>query len=170
MAALAWARIGDTARAQSMASELGQRFPKNTLIRYYWLPTIKAGLALRQSDPAQALEFLQTVAPYELADGSFRGSGWSAGYPIYLRGEVYLMAGDAAKAAAEFQKVVDHPGVVENSLTGPLAYLGLARASARSGDNARARQAYENLFRVWQSADPDIPIYKQAKAEYAKLQ
>lgn len=166
--ALAWARIGDAARARSMAHAFAQRFPNDTLIHCYWLPIIEALVALRQNDPARALERLQIVSPYELGDGGIRVS--SAGYAIYLQGAAYLMAGDAIKAAGEFQRLVDRPGIVGSSLTGPLANLGLGRAYARVGDHVRARSAYKGLFRMWQSADPDLLLLRQAKAEYARIQ
>ena len=168
MAVFASARFGDADHARSMASEMGRRFPDNTLIHYYWLPIIEATAALRQNDAAGAIDWLQTVSPYELASGGIRIN--TAGLALYLRGEAYLEAGDGIRAAAEFQEVVDHPGAIENSLIGPLAYLGLGRAYARVGDQARARRAYESFLNLWQDADSDIPIYKQAKAEHAKLQ
>ncbi|MGC2112043.1 MAG: hypothetical protein WA655_21170 [Candidatus Korobacteraceae bacterium] len=127
-------------------------------------------MALRQNDPGRALELLRSVTPYELSDGGMVPAGWNAGYPVYVRGEAYLMNGDAAHAAAEFQRLVDRPGLVGTSVTGPLAYLGVARAWAGSGNQARARQAYESLFRLWQYADPELPLLHKARAEYAKRQ
>ena len=169
IAALAWARIGDANQAWRMAQDLGARFPNHTLIHCYWLPTIEAAVALRHNDPVRALDRLRSVKPYELSDGGMLPAGWNAGYPIYLRGEAYLMNGDAAPAAAEFQRLVDHPGWMGTSLTGPLAYLGVARAWARSGNRDKSRQAYERLFRVWRSADPELPLLRKTRADYAML-
>ena len=122
-------------------------------------------LALSRKDAAKAVEILRPAAPYELADivmGSF--------YPIYVRGEAYLAAHEAGQAATEFQKIVAHRALVRNSPLGALTRLQLARAYAMQGDTAKAEAAYRDFFNLWKDADPDIPIYKQAKAEYAKLQ
>ena len=163
-----WARMGDSARAQRMATALAQRYPNDTLIRCYWLPMIEALVRLRQNEAARALEALQIVAPYELADGGIRVSS-SGGYPIYLRGTAYLMLGEDSKAAAEFERLLARPGIIGTALTGPLAELGLARACAKAGDLVAARQAYNSLLSKWRSADPDLPLLRQARAEYAKL-
>jgi hypothetical protein len=172
LATLALARAGDTAAAEKLAAELDKQFPVDTLVQKYWLPTIRAAVALDRKDPNLAIEQLQVTSAMELA--------WPAQAsvflcPAYLRGEAYLLLHDGKAAAAEFQKFVDHYGLVQNFPWGALARLGLARAYAfdAAKDPAardKARIAYQNFLTIWQDADPDIPIYKQAKAEYAKLQ
>jgi len=165
VAALALARAGDTAQAQKMAESLNQEFPLDTLMQNYSLPTIRAAIELEKNNPGKAIEILQTVTPYEL------GFAWIGGklFPVYLRGEAYLKAGQAKEAAAEFQKVIDHPGIVLNYVHGALAHLQLARAQVMMGDKAAAGKSYQDFLTLWKDADPDIPIYRQAKAEYAKL-
>ena len=167
MAALALARAGDTAGAEKLAAELDKTFPLGTLVQRYWLPTIRAGAALERRDPNRAIELLKLASTVEL--------GLPANLtillcPPYLRGEAYLMLRDGNAAAVEFQKFIDHRGVVMNFPWGALARLGLARAYAMQGDIARAKAAYQDFLTLWKDADPDIPILKQAKAEYAKLQ
>ncbi|MGO9517674.1 MAG: tetratricopeptide repeat protein [Candidatus Korobacteraceae bacterium] len=166
-AALALARSGDTAEAEKLAVELDKAFPLDTLVQKYRLPTIRAAVALQRKDPNRAVELLKVASPVELGDTGFL-------LPIYVRGEAYLMLHDGRAAAAEFQEFVVHYGLVGNSPWGPLARLGLARAYALDAakDPAareKARIAYQNFLTLWKDADPDIPIYKQAKAEYAKL-
>jgi len=126
---------------------------------------IHAAAALQSGSATKAIEALVPAAPYELGSIS-----WVTLYPVYLRGEAYLAAHQGSAAAAEFQKILDHPGVVQNEPIGALAHLGLARTHALSGDTAKAKSAYQDFFALWKDADPDIPILKQAKAEYAKLQ
>ena len=149
--------------AQKLTDDLGKRFPENTIVHLNYLPTIRAQLALSRNDNSTAIEVLQAAAAYEL--GSLGGL-----YPVYVRGEAYLAAHQGTEAAAEFQKILDHRGVVLNSPIGALAHLQLARAYAMRGDAAKARAAYQDFLTLWKDADPDIPILKQAKAEYAKLQ
>jgi tetratricopeptide (TPR) repeat protein len=179
-AALAFAMAGETARAESMAQDLGKRFPLDTQMQSLWLPAIQAQLALDKKNPASALTALQAAAPpIELGQISFVVN-ISCLYPVYVRGEAYLAAGQGSAAAAEFQKVIDHSGIVWNCWTGALAHLGVARANAlqsrtsqgADADAARVRAlaAYKDFLALWKDADPDIPILKQAKAEYAKLQ
>ena len=163
IAALALARAGDTAGAEKLATELDKTFPLDTRVQRYWLPTIRAGVALERQDPNRAIELLQVASPRELGDTASL-------LPVYLRGEAYLMLHDGNRAAAEFQKFIDHRGVVANFPWGALARLGLARAYAMQGDTAKARAAYKDFLTLWKDADPDIPILKEAKAEYAKLQ
>ena len=167
MAALALARAGDTAGAEKLATELDKAFPLDTLVQRYWLPTIRAGVALERKDPNRAIELLKVVSMIELGQPTNITVYLC---PIYLRGEAYLMLHDGNRAAAEFQKFIDHRGVVVNFPWGALARLGLARAYAMQGDTAKARAAYQDFLTIWKDADPDIPILKQAKAEYAKLQ
>jgi hypothetical protein len=177
--ALAFAMAGDTARAESLAQDLGKRFPLDTQLQSLWLPAIQAQSALDRKNPAAALNALQAASAIELGQISFVAN-ISCLYPTYLRGEAYLAAGQGSAAAAEFQKILDHSGIVWNCWTGALARLGVARANAlqartsqgADADAARVRAlaAYKDFLTLWKDADPDIPIYKQAKAEYAKLQ
>jgi serine/threonine protein kinase/tetratricopeptide (TPR) repeat protein len=178
-AALAFAMAGDMARAESLAQDLGKRFPLDTQMQSLWLPAIQAQLALDRKNPASALNALQVASPIELGEIEF-GNIPSCLYQVYIRGEAYLAVGQGAPAAAEFQKILDHSGIVWNCWTGALAHLGVARANAlqsrtsqgADADAARVRAlaAYKDFLTLWKDADPDIPILKQAKAEYAKLQ
>ena len=172
MAALALARAGDTARAQKLAAELDKALPLATLVQRYWLPTVQAAVALDGKEPSRAVELLKVASPIELGEPT-QASVLLC--PVYLRAEAYLMLGDGDAAAAEFQKFIDHYGLVGNFPWGALARLGRARAYALDAakDPAardKARAAYQDFLTLWKDADPDIPIYKQAKAEYAKLQ
>jgi hypothetical protein len=168
-AALAYAFSGDTERAQLLVDNLGRRFPQDTVIQRVWVPTIHAQIEIARSNTGRSIELLQTVEPYEL--GMLTGSAInSCLYPVYVRGEAYLRGHHGSQAAAEFQKLLDHHGLSWNCATGPLARLGLARAEVLQGDDTRARAAYEDFLTLWKDADQDIPILKQAKAEYAKLQ
>ena len=161
-AALALARAGDTAAAEKLADELDKTYPLDTIVQRYRLPTIRAAIALQRKDPNQAIELLQVTSPIELGD---------LGYllPAYLRGQGYLMLHNGKAAATEFQKFIDHRGLVANFPWGALARLQLGRAYTLSGDKDKARAAYQEFFGLWKDADPDIPILKDAKAEYAKL-
>ncbi len=161
-AALALALAGDTAAAEKLAAELDRTFPLDTLVQRYWLPAISAAVALQHKDPKRAVELLQVTGPIELGDQGELS-------PIYLRGEAYLMLRDGNAAAAEFQKFIDHRGQVENFPSGALARLQLARACALSGDKTKAKIAYQDFLTLWKDADPDVPILKQAKVEYARL-
>jgi hypothetical protein len=191
IAALALARAGDRAGAEKLAAELDKTFPLATLVQRYWLPAIRAGVALERKDPNRAIELLKAASTIEL------GAPMNLTIllcPAYLRGQAYLMLHDGNRAAAEFQKFIEHRGLVVNFPWGALARLGLARAYAlqaglpvaavydrRKEDGARraplqpdalakARAAYQDFLTLWKDADPDIPILKEAKAEYAKLQ
>ncbi|HYM77928.1 MAG TPA: hypothetical protein VE377_18280, partial [Candidatus Dormibacteraeota bacterium] len=217
-AALAFAMAGDMARAESLAQDLGKRFPLDTQMQSLWLPAIQAQLALDKKNPTAALNALQAVSPIELGQIGFVANA-SCLYHVYVRGEAYLAAGQGKEAAAEFQKIIDHSGIVWNCWTGALAHLGVARANAlqagyapvgtagtghvgtaapsassgqalgrpaerssaatsaaasspadRDAARVRALAAYKDFLTLWKDADPDIPIYRQAKAEYAKLQ
>ena len=178
-AALAVSMAGDRAPAESMAEDLGKRFPLNTQVQALWLPAIHAQLALSGKDATSALNKLRIAAPLELGETPF-GDNISCLFPVYVRGEAYLAAGQGNEAAAEFQRIIDHNGIVWNCWTGALAHLGVARANAlqartskgADADAARVRAlaAYKDFLTLWKDADPDIPILKQAKAEYAKLQ
>jgi tRNA A-37 threonylcarbamoyl transferase component Bud32 len=178
-AALAFAMAGDTARAESLAQDLGKRFPLDTQMQSLWLPAIQAQLALGRKNPASALTTLQAASSIELGQILFV-TNISCLYHVYVRGEAYLAAGQGTAAAAEFQKILDHSGIVWNCWTGALAHLGVARANAlqsrtsqgADADAARVRAlaAYKDFLTLWKDADSDIPILKEAKAEYAKLQ
>lgn len=166
-AALTLARIGNAHRAKELISELEKSYAANTLLKLYSLPTINAAIELNQGNSSQALVSLEAAAPYELGTG---GAFINSIYPAYLRGQAYLLAHDGTAAAAEFQKLLDHRGIVQNFVTGALAHLQLGRALAMAGDTAKAKNAYQDSFSLWKEADTDIPILKEAKAEYAKLQ
>jgi eukaryotic-like serine/threonine-protein kinase len=167
LAALALARAGHSARARKMADELAREFPMNTMLNGYWLPTIRASIEVERRNPAGAVELLHAASTYELgAPGPMEPTI----YPVYVRGQAELLLHHGSNAATEFQKFLDHPSIVLNFPFGALARLGLARAYAMQGDAARARTAYRDFLMLWKDADPDIPILKQAKAEYARLQ
>jgi eukaryotic-like serine/threonine-protein kinase len=168
LAALALARSGETARAKTIVGELEKSYPSQTLLKVYWLPTIKAALELNTNDAAQSLVYLEAAAPYELGEPPQFQLGTL--YPAYIRGQAQLMAHNGPAATAEFRKLLDHRGIVVNFVTASLAHLQLARASVLSGDTAKAKAAYQDFLTLWKDADPDIPILKEAKAEYAKLQ
>ncbi len=168
MSALALGLAGDPAQAERLAADLGKRFPEDTIEQFNYLPMIRAAIALRNHDSGRAIDALAAAAPYEL--GETNTSLTFALYPVYLLGEAYLAARQGAAAAGEFQKILDHPGVVGNEPIGALAHLGLGRAYALEGDTAKARAAYDDFFALWKGADPDIPILAQAKADYAQLQ
>jgi predicted Zn-dependent protease len=167
LAALTSARIGETARAKTMIEDLERNNPSNTVLKLYWLPTLKAAIELNGGNSAQALVLLEAAAPYELGEPPPLQLGTL--YPTYLRGQAYLMAHNGSAAAAEFQKFLDHRGIALNFPLGALAHLGLARTYTVSGDTAKAKAAYQDFLALWKDADPDIPILKEAKAEYAKL-
>jgi tetratricopeptide (TPR) repeat protein/predicted Ser/Thr protein kinase len=168
LAALALARVGDTARSKAIVEELEKSYPTNTMLKVYWLPTLRAAMELKGDNSAQAIIFLEAAAPYEL--GSPPPFQVGTLYPAYLRGQAYLLAVNGTAAATEFQKFLDHRGITINFPLDALAHLSLARAHAVSGDTAKAKSAYQDFFALWKDADPDIPILKEAKAEYAKLQ
>jgi tetratricopeptide (TPR) repeat protein len=169
--ALVLAMSGDSAQARSLANDLERDFPEDTSVRFYYLPSVRASLALNRGDPAKAIEFLQVAVPYDLGmPRSATFAYFGALYPVYFRGQAYLASHQGADAAKEFQKIVDHPGITIGDAFGVLAHLGLARAYALTGDTAKARAAYQDFFTLWKDADPGIPVLKQAKAEYAKLQ
>ncbi len=166
LAALAVARTGDAARARKMADGLAREFPMNTMLNGYWLPTIRAAIEIERKNPAGAVELLEAASTYELG-GPSPISGTL--YPVYVRAEAELLLHHGSEAVAEFQKFLDHPGIVLNFPLGALAHLGLARAFVLQGDTSKARAAYQDFLTLWKDADPDIPILKEAKAEYAKL-
>jgi hypothetical protein len=178
-AALAFAIAGDEALAESLAQGLGKRFPLDTQMQSLWLPAIQAQLALDSKNPSSALTALQAASPVEFGSIGFLNNA-SCLYHVYVRGEAYLAAGQGVAAAAEFQKILDHSGIVWNCWTGALAHLGVARANAlqsrtshgADADAARVRAlaAYKDFHTLWKDADPDIPILNEAKSEFAKFQ
>jgi Tfp pilus assembly protein PilF len=179
-AALAFAMAGETARAELLAKDLNQRYPLDTRMQSLWLPAIRAQVAINRKNPSGAVTNLEPALPPIEFGGIEFGANISCLYPTYIRGQAYLMNGRGKEAAAEFQKIIDHNGIVWNCWTGALAHLGVARANAlqsrtsqgADADAARVRAlaAYRDFLVLWKDADPDIPILKQAKAEYAKLQ
>jgi len=166
IAALALARLGDTAQAEQLAAELDKDFPLDTLVQRYWLPTIRAAVALQRKNPIRAVELLNLASTMELSQPTNLAVVLC---PVYLRGEAYLRLHDANRAQAEFQKFTDHYGLVLNFTWGPLARVGLARAYAMQGSTVKARAAYQAFLTLWKDADSDVPIVKEAKSEYAKL-
>ncbi len=165
-AALTLALVGEEKKARVLADKIDRVLPRDTIAQSYTLPTIRAAIELASNKPLRAIELLQTVTPYELA---YVDLPPNALYPGYLRGLAYLRAEQGQEAAAEFQKVIDHPGITLLHLQGALAHLQLGRAQAMMGDKAAARKSYQNFLTLWKDADPDISIYQQAKAEYARL-
>ena len=140
-------------------------YPANTLLKLYWISTIQAAIDLK-NNPTQALVDLEAAAPYEQGQS---GVNINSLYPAYIRGEAHLAAHNGGAATVEYQKLIDHPGIVGNYLTGALAHLQLGRAYAMQGDTAKAKAAYQDFLTLWKDADPDIPILIAAKAEYARL-
>ena len=166
LTAFSLARAGNDAQAKALADELAKRYPDDTLVKFYYLPAIRAQMALNRHDPSMAIDLLAPARPYELSNVWRRG-GFLA--PIYVRGEAYLMANRGTEAATEFQKILDHRGIVANSPSGTLAHLQLGRAYILMGENTKAKAEYIQFFTLWKYAESDIPVLKQAKAEYAKL-
>lgn len=167
--ALALVYAGDDARAHALTDDLAKRFPEDTLVQFNYLPTLGAKLAVSKENASEAIESLRAATQYELGQTTSSSYGWTALYPVFVRGEAYLDAHQCSKAAAEFQKIIDHRGIVLNEPIGALAHLGLGRAHALSGDKAEAKAAYQDFLTLWKDADPEIPILKQAEAEYTKL-
>ena len=178
--AIAMAYAGDAGRAQRLTEELNKRFPEGTTVQLNYLPTVRAKLALNRGNPSEALEMLRSALPYELGQTTFSGEyAWNGLYPVFVRGEAYLAAHQGSQAAAEFQKILDHRGIVWNSPIGALAHLEIGRAYALQAQSAqgaaaeaargKARAAYQALMTLWKDADPDIPVVQEAKAEFAKM-
>ncbi|MGO9517918.1 MAG: protein kinase domain-containing protein [Candidatus Korobacteraceae bacterium] len=164
-AASALASAGDIERARTLTDRLDRQFPLDTIVQYCLLPSVRALIAIAENNAATAIQLLQITTKYELGSYPFCSLD-----PAYVRGLAHLKLGQGQQAAAEFQKILDHPGIVLNSITGALAHLQLGRAQAMMGDKDAARKSYRDFLTLWKDADPDIPVYKQAKAEYAKLQ
>ena len=168
--ALALAYAMDDRGAQTLTEDLGKRFPEDTIVRFNYLPTLRAKLALSRRNASEAIESLRAATPYELGTTTSSAYGWTDLYPVFVRGEAYLVAHRGGEAVAEFQKILDHRGIVVNAPIGALAHLYICRAYAMAGDTAKAKAAYQDFLTLWKDAVPDIPILKEAKAEYAKLQ
>jgi tetratricopeptide (TPR) repeat protein len=170
LAALAYARAGEPLRAGQLADKLQSRFPLDTALNRYWLPCIRSGVELNARDPVKAIEILKVASAYELGNPLPQAEMGAFLYPVYLRGQAYVQLRQGKEAEEEFRKFLDHRGITFNSVLGPLAYLGIARAYRLQGDSVKARAAYHDFLTIWKDADPDIPILKEAEVEYAKLQ
>jgi tetratricopeptide (TPR) repeat protein len=162
-AAFALALSGDYSRSQTLIDDLPKLFPEGTTVGFTYMPTLRALLALKDGEPVSAIELLQTAIPYELRLVANL-------YPAYARGQAHLVARQGREAAAGFQKILDHRGSVRSDPIGALANLQIGRAYEMAGDPAKAKAAYKEFLMLWKDADPDVPILKEAKAEYAKLQ
>jgi serine/threonine protein kinase/Tfp pilus assembly protein PilF len=169
LVALAMARAGEANEAQAIVEDLSKQSSANTILNSYWLPSIQAAIVNR-TNPSRTVDALQVTVPYELGNVPPFANTMGTLYPVYLRGEAQLMLRSGTAAAGEFQKILDHPGIVLNFPTAALAHLALARSYAIQSDTAKAKTAYQDFFALWKDADPDIPILREAKAEYAKLQ
>jgi hypothetical protein len=163
--ALALALVGDQAQAQKLVASISQKFPRATLIQNYKLPAVRAAMQLSANNPAGAIESLRPALKYDLA----YPRGFNSLFPAYLRGLAYLRMNDGRNAAVEFQKLLDHPGLIGRDVVGALALLQMARAKKISGDKAEAGNYYRQFLVLWKNADPGSRIYREAKAEEAKL-
>jgi predicted Zn-dependent protease len=166
VSALALARAGEMAKAETILRELSRQFPTNVWIDKYWLPSIRAAIELDRNNPARAIEALQIARPYELGGDPIT---LDTLYPVYLRGKAYLMQGNASAAITEFEKIPDHRGRAGNGILGALAYLQLGRAYALASDTQKARNAYQKFLELWKHSDHDALLLRQATAEYATL-
>ena len=170
-AAFALALSGDSSRSRALADDLERRFPEDRSVRFSYVPALRGLFALNHDDPSKAIDFLQAAVPYDLAQTGLAFYGFFGNlYPAYVRGEAYLAARQGAQAEAEFQKILDHRGIVLADPMGALVRLQLGRAFVLSGDKTKAKAAYQDFLTLWKDADPDTPILQQAQAEYAKLQ
>ncbi|MFZ0915867.1 MAG: tetratricopeptide repeat protein, partial [Candidatus Udaeobacter sp.] len=168
-AALAFALIGDASEAQKLTDDLARRFPEDTEVQFNYLPSLRAQLALSRNEPSAAINALEIASPYEIGVPN-QAAFAPAFYPVYVRGAAYLAEKNGPAAAREFQKILDHRGIVLNELIGALAHVGLARAYTLSGDTEKAKAAYQDFFTLWKNADPDLPLLTQAKTDYGHLQ
>jgi eukaryotic-like serine/threonine-protein kinase len=169
-AAFALALSGESSASQSLAVDLEKRFPEDTSVQFEYLPTLRALSPLTHGKPLDAVEHLERARPYDVAlPGTAFFAKFGGLYPAYIRGESYLAAGRGQEAAVEFQKVLNHRGIVFADPIGALAHLQLGRAYVASGDMAKAKNAYEDFLALWKDADEDIPVLKQARVEYARL-
>jgi tetratricopeptide (TPR) repeat protein len=170
-AGLALAISGDTSQPSTLAADLEKRFPEDTSVRFSYLPSLQAMIVLNQGQPSKALELLQPATPYELGSHRSSFSGLFGNlYPSYVRGEAYLAAHRGVEAVAEFRKILEHRGIVVSDPIGALASVELARAYLMTGDRTHAKFAYDDFLKLWKDADPEIPLLKQVKYEYAKMQ
>jgi eukaryotic-like serine/threonine-protein kinase len=165
-AALLLSRIGDSGGAEKILPDLAKTFPHDTILNSVWIPVARALAQTHANNPVKAVELLESARPYELGIGPNSCGAW----PLFYRAQAYLLAHDGQKAAAEYQRIIDHRGVDPGTPIQTLSGLGLARAYALQGDSAKARTAYQDFIAVWKDADTDVLVLKQAKAEYAKLQ
>jgi len=170
LVALAFAYAKEDARAKALADDLAKSFPEDTIVQFNYLPSVRGKLALNKGDASAAIEILGPAAPYELGATRATDMDWTAMFPVFVRGEAYLALRQGSKAAAEFQKILDHRGLVLNQPIGALAHLGLGRAYVLPGDIPKAKAAYQDFLTLWKDADLDIPVLQQTKADYAKLQ
>jgi tetratricopeptide (TPR) repeat protein len=168
MAALVLARSGNARQAKALIHDLESRYPSNTLIQSYWLPTTKAALEVRSGNADSAISLLEKASRYDLAQTS-NLSNITSMYPVYVRGQAYLLAKNRKAAATEFKKILHSPGIVQNGILGVLARVELARAEAAMGDRESARKDYSDFLALWKDADPNIPILKEARMEYTRL-
>ena len=169
-AAFALALSGDWPRSQALANDLEQRFPEDTMVRFSYVPALRALFALNHGEPAKAVELLRIAVPFDLAVPGLNFLGFFGSlYPAYVRGEGYLAAHKGAEAAVEFQKILDHRGIVFGDPVDAMARLQLGRAFALAGDTTKAKTAYQDFLTLWKDADPGIPVLEQARAEYARL-
>jgi serine/threonine protein kinase len=168
VAALALAYVGDNTRAQTLTDDLSKGFPEATIVMFNYVPTVRARLSVNKRNASEALDNLRVAAPFELGKAS-ASNVWVAMYPIYVRGEAYLLSHRGSEAAAEFQKILGHRGIVLNEPIGALAHLQIGRAYAMQGDTSKAKGAYQDFLTLWKDADPDIPVLIAAKSEFAKL-
>ena len=171
-AGFALALSGDSSRSGALTGDLEKRFPEDTFAKFTYVPILRAFAGLRRGRPAESVELLEIARRYELAPNGLAFNGYYLGglHSAYVRGEALVAAHRHAEAAAEFQKIIKYRGFLFNDPPGALPYLQLARAYAMQGDAPKARAAYQDFLTLWKDADPDIPMYKQAKAEYAKVQ
>jgi tetratricopeptide (TPR) repeat protein len=170
-AAFALVESGDFSQSQTLANDLERRFPEDTGVRFSYLPALRARLALNHGQPSKAIDLLQIAIPYDLGmPRSAIHGNFGALYTVYVRGEAYLAAHQGAEAAAEFQKILDHRGIVVSDPIGAVAHLQLGRAFVLAGDKTKAKAAYQDFLNIWKDADADIPILKQAQGEYARMQ
>jgi hypothetical protein len=164
-----WLRTEKGELHAKLADDLDKSFPEDTIVQFNYLPSVRGRLALNKGDSSGAISSLAAAAPYELGATKAIDFNWTAMFPVFVRGEAYLAARRGGEAAAEFQKILDHRGLVLSQPIGALAHLGLGRAYVLQGETAKDKAAYEDFLTLWKDADPDIPVLQQAKAEYGKL-